>query len=81
MSTMPLSELLPSERAVVRSYQGALEIHYRLRELGLTRGVTVTLKRRAPFGDPLELVVRGFHLSLRKCDAETILVEKISPEL
>ena len=73
-----LNELLPGEKAIVRRYTQNEEIHCRLREMGLTRGVTVLMKRLAPFGDPMELVVRGFHLSLRKADAETILVEKLA---
>lgn len=75
-SLVPLSSLLPGESAVVRQYGGQAEIHYRLREMGLTRGVTVMVRRFAPLGDPIELSLRGFCLSLRKEDASTILVEK-----
>ncbi len=41
------------------------------------RGETITLQRAAPLGDPLEFVVKGYHLSLRKRDAATILVEAL----
>lgn len=75
-SSIPLSQLLPGEQAVVRGFLKNEEIHYRLREMGLTAGVTVTFKRTAPFGDPMEFQVRGYHLSLRRADAEAILVEK-----
>ncbi len=75
-SHTPLSSLAPGERAIVRSCKGGEEIHCRLRELGLTRGTAVRVKRYAPFGDPIELIVRGYHLSLRRKDAESILVEK-----
>ena len=47
----------------------------RLREMGLSPGVTVQLIRAAPMGDPLEIKVRGYHLTLRKADAEQISVE------
>jgi ferrous iron transport protein A len=76
-----LSVLLPGEQATVRAYKGKDEIHYRLRELGLTRGTPVRVKRYAPLGDPMELIVRGYHLSLRRKDAESILVEKMAINL
>ena len=49
----------------------------RLLELGVVRGETITLQRAAPLGDPLEFVVKGYHLSLRKREAATILVEAL----
>ena len=48
--------------------------------MGLTEGVTVTLVRRAPLGDPLELKVRDFYLAIRSSAAEKIEVEKLSPQ-
>ena len=47
----------------------------RIMDMGLTRGTEVTVRKLAPLGDPLELTVRGYELSLRKADAETIEVE------
>jgi ferrous iron transport protein A len=47
----------------------------RLLELGVVRGETITLQRAAPLGDPLEFVVKGYHLSLRKREAARITVE------
>jgi len=44
-------------------------------EMGITRGVEIYVRKVAPFGDPLELTVRGYELSLRKADAEYIQVE------
>ena len=49
----------------------------RLLELGVVRGETITLQRAAPLGDPLEYVVKGYHLSLRKREAGTITVEAL----
>jgi ferrous iron transport protein A len=49
----------------------------RLLELGVVRGETITLQRSAPLGDPLEFVVKGYHLSLRKREAATITVEAL----
>jgi len=50
----------------------------RLLELGVVRGETITLMRSAPLGDPLEYVVKGYHLSLRRREAATITVEALA---
>ena len=47
----------------------------RIVDMGLTKGTPVTVRRVAPLGDPLEITVRSYELSLRKADAENILVE------
>ncbi len=47
----------------------------RLTEMGLTIGASIKVQRLAPFGDPMEIVVRGYHLSLRKAEASGIEVE------
>lgn len=47
----------------------------RIMDMGITKGVEVYLRKVAPLGDPLELMVRGYELSLRKADAEMIEVE------
>jgi Fe2+ transport system protein FeoA len=51
--------------------------HQRLMEMGLTRGASFQVVRYAPMGDPIEIKVRGYHLSLRKCEAAGILVETV----
>ena len=48
-------------------------IRHQLLEMGLTRGAKITLIRKAPLGDPLEIEVRGYRLSIRKSEAETII--------
>ncbi|NLW62381.1 MAG: ferrous iron transport protein A, partial [Synergistaceae bacterium] len=47
----------------------------RIMDMGITKGTELTLKKIAPLGDPLEITVRGYELSLRKSDAEMIEVE------
>ena len=47
----------------------------RIMDMGLTKGTTVTVQKVAPLGDPIEVTVRGYELSLRKADAEMIEVE------
>jgi Fe2+ transport system protein FeoA len=54
------------------------ETHRRLMEMGLTRGATFEVVRYAPMGDPIEIRVRGYHLSLRKSEAAGIAVEALS---
>lgn len=53
--------------------EGALR--QRILDMGLTRGAEVTVRKMAPLGDPLEVTVRGYQLSLRKAEAACILVE------
>ena len=73
---MTLDQLKAGERAIVLGYEGEEDLHYRLKELGLIRGTEVWVKRFAPLGDPMEIILRGYNLSIRKQDAAKILVEK-----
>ncbi len=50
-------------------------IRRRIMDMGITKGVEIKIRKTAPLGDPLELTVRGYELSLRKADAATIEVE------
>ena len=50
-------------------------IKRRIMDMGLTKGVDVHVRKAAPFGDPIEVTVRGYELSLRKADAEMIEIE------
>lgn len=77
MSPCTLALLEPGARALVRRIQADDEFAHRLMELGLTPGTEIALVRRAPFGDPLELVVRGAHFTIRRTEAERIHVEAI----
>lgn len=53
--------------------EGALK--RRIMDMGITKGVSVCVRKVAPLGDPIEITVRGFELSLRKADAENIIVD------
>lgn len=72
---MKLSELAVGASAVVREFPKAGTAFVRLREMGLLAGTRVTLIRTAPLGDPIEIKVRGYHLTLRKSEAEHVVVE------
>ena len=70
-----LSELAVGAHAVVRDLPKQGTAFLRLREMGLLAGTRITLVRTAPLGDPIEIKVRGYHLTLRKSEAEHVLVE------
>lgn len=53
--------------------QGAIK--RRIMDMGITKGVEITIRKLAPLGDPIEVTVRGYELSIRKADAELIEVE------
>jgi ferrous iron transport protein A len=70
-----LSELPLGTVAVVRELRGEPSLRLRLMEMGLVPGTPVSVRRRAPLGDPLELSVRGYSLSIRGAEASQIQVE------
>jgi len=73
----PLSTLMPGERGtIVRISDGAGNVRRRLLEMGLIKGASVELVRFAPLGDPIEVKVQGYRLSLRRHEAESVLVRK-----
>ena len=73
---MLLSGLKPKEKAIIQGFEGGSAIQERLMELGIVPGTIVLLKRFAPLGDPMEIIVRGYSLSIRKEDANQILISR-----
>jgi Fe2+ transport system protein FeoA len=69
-----LDSMKPKQRGVIARLGGDPSIARRLMELGLTPGTPITVVRRAPLGDPIEVSVRGLHLSLRRSEASHIHV-------
>jgi ferrous iron transport protein A len=59
----------------VNKIQGEGPVRRRIMDMGITKGVEVYIRKVAPFGDPMELTVRGYELSVRKADAEQIEIE------
>lgn len=74
---MKLSELAVGASAVVREMPKTGNAFVRLREMGMLAGTRVSLVRIAPMGDPLEIKLRGYHLTLRKSEAEHVLVDQV----
>lgn len=69
-----LADLGLKRKAILSEIGGGRRFRRRLMELGLTPGTEVHIIRTAPFGDPIELEVRGFHISLRRLEASEIMV-------
>jgi ferrous iron transport protein A len=70
-----LAELPIGSRARVEAVEGVDELSMRLLEMGLTPGVEVTMVGAAPLGDPLELELRGYRLSVRRSEAARVRIE------
>ena len=70
-----LNELTPGESGVVLRVGGEGLMRRRLFDMGLTPGTTVTVKKTAPLGDPIEITVRGYELSVRKSEAEHVTMK------
>ena len=71
---MQLSELAPGKLALIEHVHGEDELAGRLLEMGLIEGNEIKLLRKAPLGDPLELEVCGYRVSLRKTEAARVTV-------
>ncbi|MBE5773085.1 MAG: ferrous iron transport protein A [Clostridiales bacterium] len=70
-----LKEVKIGQSAVIKKLHGEGALKRRIMDMGLTKGTEVYVRKVAPLGDPLELTVRGYELSVRKSDAELIEVE------
>lgn len=70
-----LKDVNVGETAVVVRLHGEGAVKRRIMDMGLTRGTEVHVRKVAPLGDPMELTVRGYELSVRKADAEMIEVQ------
>lgn len=75
---MKLSELAVGASAVIRELPRSGSAFVRLREMGMLAGTRVSLVRIAPLGDPFEFKLRGYHLTLRKSEADHVLVDPVS---
>ena len=70
-----LDQIEKGETGLVKSVEGDGKIRRRLFDMGVTPGAKVTLRKKAPFGDPIEITIRGYELSLRKAEAELVNIE------
>ena len=72
---MTLREAKIGQTVTVKKLTGEGAVKRRIMDMGITKGVEVYIRKVAPLGDPVEVTVRGYELSLRKADAELIEVE------
>lgn len=70
-----LKDVAVGEKAIVKKLSGEGALKRRIMDMGVTKGVEIFVRKVAPLGDPIEVTVRGYELSLRKAEAENILVE------
>ena len=71
---MNLKETKIGDTVTVMKLKGEGAVRRRIMDMGITKGVDVTVRKVAPLGDPIEVTVRGYELSIRKADAENIEV-------
>lgn len=77
-SSFTLRDLREGDRADIEAIQGEGPFKRRLLEMGFMPGTTVLIKKYAPLRDPIELVIKGYHVSLRRKEAEQVLVRPSS---
>ncbi|WP_243287510.1 FeoA family protein [Geothrix terrae] len=76
--SIPLSDLQPGDQGEVIQVQAQGQIRQRLLEMGFIRGARLRVEKLAPLGDPMELVIKGYHLSLRRDESACILVHRVA---
>ena len=77
---LTLDQVVPGSAVIVETVGGARSFRRRLMELGLIPGIRVEVLRIAPFGDPIELAVRGCNLSIRAAEAQEVVVDGLPNE-
>jgi DtxR family transcriptional regulator, Mn-dependent transcriptional regulator len=76
--SLPLSALKPGEKGQIERMAGSGPVKRRIRDMGVTTGSLVEVVRLAPLGDPIDVKVKGYHLSLRKDEAKDIIVKRVA---
>jgi ferrous iron transport protein A len=75
MTTKPLSELRPKEKGKIVKVGGKGGVYRRILDMGVVSGTQIEVLRVAPLGDPVEIKLKGYNLTLRKAEAANIQVE------
>ncbi|MBQ9265490.1 MAG: ferrous iron transport protein A [Bacilli bacterium] len=70
-----LNEIKVGETGLIKKVEGEGLLRRRLFDMGVTPGATVYLRKKAPLGDPLEITIRGYELTLRKTEAALVVLE------
>ncbi len=72
-----LSDFKIGERGIIKSVQGEGKVRRRLFDMGVTPGAEVLLRKKAPLGDPIEINIRNYELTLRKVEASCVTLEVV----
>ncbi len=75
MLNKSLDELKPGEKGRVVKTAGSGSVYRRILDMGIVKGAEIRVQRVAPLGDPIEVEIKGYHLSLRKNEAANIYME------
>ena len=75
MSVKLLSDFAVGESGTIKSVSGEGRVRRRLFDMGVTPGAELTMRKKAPLGDPIEITIRGYELTLRKVEAACVEVE------
>lgn len=70
-----LNEFVPGQKGIVKKIFAEGKIKRRLFDMGVTPGASIVMRKVAPMGDPIEVNIRGYELSLRKSEAQSVLME------
>lgn len=70
-----LDKFVVGETGLIKKVEGEGRLRRRLLDMGVTPGATVYLRKKAPLGDPIEITIRGYELTLRKSEAELVSLE------
>jgi Fe2+ transport system protein FeoA len=77
MTEKPLNKLKPGEKCVVKAVKGKGPVSRRIRDMGVVPGTEIEVIKRAPLGDPVQFLLKGYNLTLRKEEAKNVFVEVI----
>jgi len=77
MTTKSLAEMRPKERGRITKVGGSGHVHRRILDMGVVPQAEIEVERVAPLGDPIEIKIKGYHLSLRKEEAAHVYVEVV----
>jgi len=70
-----LDKLKPKQKGIIVRIKGSGALHRRLLDMGLVKGSSIEVEKVAPLGDPIDVKIKGYHLSLRKEEASDIIVD------
>lgn len=70
-----LKHIPPGNQVIVQKLDGTGPLKRRIMDMGITKGTSIFIRKVAPLGDPMEVTVRGYELTLRKADADMIFVK------